>query len=182
MFWKIQLLFKSPYLHPFVVKNIISHSYIQRKSWLANVLSRPGLENSKKKFSKSSLSYASNDSSPLLALPSSNPTSCSTGHKDPMLLQGSQWPSCSKLRKRSDQQQVGQPVPLIMAQISTLKNKFTGWFDVWTEQSQSWKLFSYIVLSLFGFKFNTIRCLKYTAISIEVLSSDYKNLWQPQNS
>lgn len=76
----------------------------------------------------------------------------------------------------------GSAVPLIMAQISTLKNKFTGWFDVWTEQSQSWKLFSYIVLSLFGFKFNTIQCLKYTAISIEVLSSDYKNLWQPQNS
>ena len=32
-----------------------------------------------------------------------------------------------------------------------LKNKFPRWFDLQTEQSLSWKLFSYIVFSLLGF-------------------------------
>ena len=106
---------------------IISDSYIQRKSWPSKCTFKTRIGKQKKKISKSSLSYPSNDSPLLLVFPGSNPTTCSAGLKEPTSLQGSQLPSCSKLRKRSDQQQVGEPVPLIMAQSLPWGSKIADW-------------------------------------------------------
>ena len=136
---------------------IISHSYIQRKSWPSKCTFKTRIgKQTKKNFQSPASATQAMTVHFCWCFLVQTPPAALLGLRN--LLTRLPVTFMFKIKKTQWSTTAGWTCPIdngpkfaMGQQNRRLKNKFPRWFDLQTEQSLSWKLFSYIVFSLLGF-------------------------------